>query len=72
MTFMECVPLTLRLHGLKTTFVCISEGPAFPPPVWLLVEQYGMIVISTHPAFPSAPAIRAKTKKKKKWDEADM
>lgn len=44
----------------ETTFVCISEGPVFTLPVCMLVQHYGMMVISTHPAFPSAPAVSAK------------
>lgn len=57
----------------ETALVRTSEGPVFTLPVCLLVtereraregpECYGMTVSGTHPAFPSAPAVRAKAEK---------
>lgn len=68
LSFIQRFPLVLRLHGLKQRLSILARAQFFTLPVCLLVQEtgqqhYGMTVSGTHPAFQSAPAVRAKAEK---------
>lgn len=70
LSFMErfFFPLLLRLHGLKQHLSVLVRAQVFYPSCLPAgkgerPECCGMTVSGTHPAFPSAPAVRAKAEK---------